>query len=182
MTTSPAQHFVPRPNSLAARVIAHFEQDPTPLRAKALCEMFGVLDRNLSVQLKSALHAEYLLRTGSANAVLYQLGPVRLVDAEPSVREAAAAAQAGQADQAPAQSSRGQRHPLAQGYHDRAEAERKAEAKAMGDFNCALWGDGDLLLYGLQINEDDISYTLNPTQVRRLANLLINGASPPLPL
>jgi hypothetical protein len=41
----------------------------------------------------------------------------------------------------------------------------------VAEFNAALWADGDLVLYGAQLNEDN-SVTLNAKQTRTLCQLL----------
>lgn len=55
--------------------------------------------------------------------------------------------------------------------------EEAEEPEELPPFNAALWADGDLVLVGLQINQDGHSATLGPEQVRQLCRLL-HGQGP----
>lgn len=45
------------------------------------------------------------------------------------------------------------------------------------EFNAALWADGDLVLFGVELNPDGTSLTLKPNQVQLLCRLL-HGQGP----
>lgn len=64
---------------------------------------------------------------------------------------------------------------VAYGLH--APAETPAEEEPPREFNAALWADGDLVLMGVELNEDGHSVTLGPERVRLLCRLL-HGQGP----
>lgn len=141
--------YTPAPDSLAARVIEFLQVDRGTLTPAKIADLFTVSRASVSNVLKAAVQAGALQHhAGGRGKTGYHLaGTVPSFDAA-------------EATPAPKKATNTTRKPR----------EATPEPATVPPI-AALWSDGDIVVYGAQINADDTA-TLNDRQARQLHRFL----------
>lgn len=141
--------YTPRIGSLPQRVIAHLQTGASTIAPKQLTELFGVKQTNAFNLLQPAIKHGLLVRVGRGLGVMYALGE--------------GTAPAAAATPAPRKKHKSRSAAAATKRHPMPEAGAKPVA--------ALWDDGDICLYHLQVNDDE-TVTMAEAQARQLQRFL----------
>lgn len=164
--------YVPKPDSLADRVIKYLSLVKGPLSYAEIARQMNKPRSNIEPCLRAAITHGALVQDKRGSVRLPT--PAEVDAATPAAAEASPRTRAGRKT-TKARGSAGR---------DRANAARRVQAQVVepppppGPV-ASLWDDGDIVLHGLEPNADGSSATINEAHARRIHGFLHRLFGPP---
>lgn len=150
--------YYPAPGSLAEKAIAHLEEHGGQLTPNELANLFGEPPKNVMNMLRLAVKYKLLQHhQGGRGRSAYAMPGWQFSfdDAQPTTP-------------APAATKRKDKKAATTRKPREARASTRPEPSAAATPIASLWDDGDLVLSGVSVNEDNASVTLTDDQARQV--------------